>query len=154
MWKRTVAFSERLFFNIHLLVPWESGGFFLMFLSYEACRFQPCNSNENFLCLLLLRVGMSWMYQKDAVCVDNDLSWMCVYHDSFLWTAFLWTDQCLQNGKHPCLVLKKKQIQAEGVFQWVFSVSGVRRGKSIKGLVFYCNSHEMRAEGRVGNAGK
>lgn len=36
----------------------------------------------------------------------------------------------------------------------MFSVSGVRREKSIKGLVFYCNSHEVKAEEREGNAGK
>lgn len=36
----------------------------------------------------------------------------------------------------------------------MFSVSAVRGEKSIKGLVFNCNSHEVRAEEREENAGK
>lgn len=35
----------------------------------------------------------------------------------------------------------------------MFSVSGVRKEKSLKGGVFYCTSHELRAEEREGNAG-
>lgn len=36
----------------------------------------------------------------------------------------------------------------------MFSVSGIRREKSLKDQVFYCTAPELRAEEREGNSGK
>lgn len=133
--------------------------FFLgIFLSYKACRLHSYNSNEIFFLFVVakgrsvLNVPKGYRECWPSLVGHHDCMYSMIVLPGQLWVL----DQCLQNDKHAYLVLKEKQIQAEGVFQLsVLSIKSKKRevNEGLGFTVIHMKWGQKKGRGMSGRGG-